>query len=66
MKKYQKMAALLIAICMLAFCMAGCGTSQSTASNTESTQNTPSSKPAESTTAEEEITITFWHTYGDS
>lgn len=66
MKKFQKVAAMLMAVCLLALSMAGCGTSQTTPSNTENTQNTPSSKPAASTSSEEEITITFWHTYGDS
>ena len=65
MKKVQKMTALLIAICMLAFCMAGCGTSQATTGGGNG-QNAPSNAPAAPGTAEKEITITFWHTYGDS
>ena len=65
MKKFQKVAAMLMAVCLLALCMAGCGASQTT-TESGNAQNTPSSKPVASTSSEEEITITFWHTYGDS
>jgi len=66
MKKLQKLAALLMVGCLLALSMAGCGTSQTAVSNTESAQSAANGAPAASAPAGKEITITFWHTYGDS
>ena len=66
--KFSRIAALVFALAMLALCMAGCGDSQNPPDASVST-GTP--KPSEAantdgTEPEEEITITFWHTYGDS
>ena len=55
--KWSKILALLMALTMLIVCVAGCG-NQSGTGTTDGTQNTENQ--------EEEVTITFWHTYGDS
>lgn len=62
MKKVMKIASSVLAVVMLVFCMTGCGA--------ENASETP--PPAESAAVgpdavqEEEITLTFWHTYGDA
>lgn len=64
MKKQEKRLALLLAAAMMIGCMAGCnGKEESEVSNTPtppSAQNTPEVK------TEDEITLTFWYTYGDN
>jgi len=65
---FSKMIALLLAVAMLAMCVAGCGGNQSTPSTTGDSDSTkaPASNETEGSNTDEEITITFWHTYGDS
>lgn len=65
---FSKMIALLLAVAMLAMCVAGCGGNQSTPSTTGDSDSTkaPASNETEGGNTDEEITITFWHTYGDS
>lgn len=64
MKKHTKRLALLLAAAMMIGCMAGCnGKKDPEVSNTPtppSAQNTPEVK------TEDEITLTFWYTYGDN
>lgn len=64
MKKHIKRLALLLAAAMMIGCMAGCnGKKEPEPSNTPtlpSAQNTPEVK------TEDEITLTFWYTYGDN
>ena len=60
-RKLSKLLALLMAMALLAICLTACGE--------EPTPSTESEQPgAESPNSgsDEEITITFWHTYGDS
>ena len=60
-RKLSKLLALLMAMALLAICLTACGE--------EPAPSTESEAPAEETPdggADEEITITFWHTYGDS
>lgn len=65
---FSKMIALLLAVAMLAMCVAGCGGNQSTPSTTGDSDSTKASasNETEGGNTDEEITITFWHTYGDS
>lgn len=65
---FSKMIALLLILAMLAMCMVGCGGNQNAPSTTGGSDSTktPASSEAEDNNIEEEITITFWHTYGDS
>lgn len=65
---FSKMIALLLIVAMLATCIVGCGGNQNTPSTTGASDSTkaPASDEAENNNTEEEITITFWHTYGDS
>lgn len=63
--KFSKVLALLLAIMMMAASLAGCadqGGTQSDAGSQESAGNAVESPGGE----EEEITLTFWYTYGDS
>ena len=62
MKKYMKIASAVLAVVVLVFCMAGCGAEK--ANETPQPAETAAAEPG--TPAEEEITITFWHTYGDA
>lgn len=65
---FSRIVALVLTLAMLALCMAGCGGSQNTpaaADGTDASQPSAAANPV-STEREEEITITFWHTYGDS
>jgi len=65
--KFLKIIALTMAIAMLALCMAGCGGNQgSPASSGTSGSTQPPAAITDSNGTDEEITITFWHTYGDS
>lgn len=66
--KFSRIAALVLALAMLALCMAGCGDSQNPSDASVSTGDPRPSEAAntDGTEPEEEITITFWHTYGDS
>lgn len=66
--KFSRIAALVLALAMLALCMAGCGDSQNPSDASVSTGDPKPSEAAntDGTEPEEEITITFWHTYGDS
>lgn len=65
---FSRIVALVLTLAMLALCMAGCGGSQNTPAATDGTDAPQPSETAnpDSTAPEEEITITFWHTYGDS
>lgn len=65
---FSRIAALVLALVMLALCMTGCGGGQNTPAATDGTGAPQPSEAAnpDSTDLEEEITITFWHTYGDS
>lgn len=68
MKAYfSKLAAVFLAIAMLAMCIAGCGGNgvpDATVNGSDhSSAASDSSDPQQPT---EEVTITFWHTYGDS
>ena len=65
---FSKMIALLLAVAMLAMCVAGCGGNQSTPSTTGDSDSTkaPASNETEGSNTDEEITITLWHTYGDT
>lgn len=64
MKKHAKQLALLLAATMMIGCMAGCnGKKDPEVSDTPTppaAQNTPEVK------TEDEITLTFWYTYGDN
>lgn len=68
MKAYfSKLAAVFLAIAMLAMCIAGCGgngvpdaTVNGSDHSSAASDNSDPQQPAE------EVTITFWHTYGDS
>ncbi len=64
MKKHAKQLALLLAATMMIGCMAGCnGRKDPEVSDTPTppaAQNTPEVK------TEDEITLTFWYTYGDN
>lgn len=64
---FSRIVALVLALVMLALCMTGCG-GQNTPAATDGTGAPQPSEAAnpDSTDLEEEITITFWHTYGDS
>lgn len=63
-----KLIALTLTIAVLVLCMAGCSGNQSPSAPSEPSGNTQA--PAATSTGDkdtdEEITITFWHTYGDS
>ena len=68
MKAYfSKLAAVFLAIAMLAMCIAGCGGNgvpDATVNGSDhSSAASDSSDPQQPT---EEVTSTFWHTYGDS
>ena len=64
MKKYRKLLALLLAFVMIALCAVGCGKTD----EPNASAGTPSSEPekTEPSVDAEPVTITFWHTYGDS
>ena len=64
MKKYRKLLALLLAFVMIALCAVGCGKTD----EPNASAGTPSSEPekTEPSGDAEPVTITFWHTYGDS
>lgn len=61
--KLAKLLALLLAAALLTACMAGCGATPEQPANTDSqTKNAP----ADTAPTDSEITLTFWHTYGDT
>ena len=64
-KNLSKLLALLLAIAMLAACMVGCSGNPENSSGTENDKPQTPASSGEST-GTDEITITFWHTYGDS
>lgn len=63
-----KLIALTLTIAVLVLCMAGCSGNQSPSAPSEPSGNTqaPAATSTGDTDTDEEITITFWHTYGDS
>lgn len=64
----SKWITLALAFAMLALCAAGCGGNQDTpapSGNADGTQP-PAAAVTDGAGTDEEITITFWHTYGDS
>lgn len=65
--KFSRMIALMLAITVLTMCLAGCG-GKTPPDVSAATNDTQSSEIADTTgtDAAEEITITFWHTYGDN
>ena len=62
--KLAKLLALLLAAALLTACMAGCTGKTEQPAKAEATEKAEPAK--DSTTADEEITLTFWHTYGDA
>ena len=68
MKAYfSKLAAVFLAIAMLAMCIAGCGgNGVPDATVTISDHSSAASDSSDPQQPAEEVTITFWHTYGDS
>lgn len=68
MKAYfSKLAAVFLAIAMLAMCIAGCGgNGVPDATVNGSDHSSAASDSSDPQQPAEEVTITFWHTYGDS
>ena len=62
--KLAKLLALLLAAALLTACMAGCTGKTEQPAKAEATEKAEPAK--DSTPADEEITLTFWHTYGDA
>lgn len=62
--KLAKLLALLLAAALLTACMAGCTGKTEQPAKAEATEKAEPAK--DSTLADEEITLTFWHTYGDA
>ncbi len=61
--KLAKLLALLLAAALLTACMAGCGAAPEQPANADKqTENTP----VDAAPTDSEITLTFWHTYGDA
>ena len=59
-KKLSKLLALLLAAALLALCLAGCGEEPAPPADSEQPETEGPDDGAE------EITLTFWHTYGDA
>ena len=64
--KLSRVIALLLVVAMLAVCAAGCDGSHGSTGTTNGSDGTQAAGNQETGNADEEITITFWHTYGDS
>lgn len=62
--KLAKLLALLLTAALLTACMAGCTGKTEQPAKAEATEKAEPAK--DSTLADEEITLTFWHTYGDA
>ena len=62
--KLAKLLALLLAAALLTACVAGCTGKTEQPAKAEATEKAEPAK--DSTPADEEITLTFWHTYGDA
>ena len=62
--KLAKLLALLLPAALLTACMAGCTGKTEQPAKAEATEKAEPAK--DSTPADEEITLTFWHTYGDA
>ena len=62
--KLAKLLALLLAAALLTACMAGCTGKTEQPAKAEATEKAEPAK--DSTPADEEIILTFWHTYGDA
>lgn len=62
--KLAKLLALLLAAALLTACMAGCTGKTEQPAKAEATEKAEPAK--DSAPADEEITLTFWHTYGDA
>ena len=62
--KLAKLLALLLAAALLTACMAGCTGKTEQPAKAEATEKAEPAK--DSTPVDEEITRTFWHTYGDA
>ena len=62
--KLAKLLALLLAAALLTACMAGCTGKTEQPAKAKATEKAEPAK--DSTPADEEITLTFWHTYGDA
>lgn len=62
--KLAKLLALLLAAALLTACMAGCTGKTEQPAKAEATEKAEPAK--DSTPEDEEITLTFWHTYGDA
>ena len=69
-KHFSKWMALMLALTMLCLCLGACGEPDTPVTDPAASTNKPADKPADTTgstqPASEPITITFWHTYGDS
>lgn len=57
-KSVSKWIALLLSVVMIVMCAAGCSKTQTQETATDDTTDAPAQ--------DEPVTITFWHTYGDS
>lgn len=64
--KLSRVIAMLLAVAVLAVCAAGCDSSQGNTGTTNSSDGNQVAGNQETGNTEKEITITFWHTYGDS
>lgn len=70
-KSVSKWIALLLSVAMIVMCAAGCSQAQTQEPSTDNAAETPAQAadtPAQAAEPEqaEPVTITFWHTYGDS
>jgi len=61
--KKSRLISLLAALTMIVASLTGCGAATET---TKVESNTTTEKAEETATTSEKVTITFWHTYGDS
>ena len=69
-KHFSKWMALVLALTMLCLCLGACGEPDTPVTDPAASTGKPTDKPADTTgstqPSSEPITITFWHTYGDS
>ena len=76
-KSVSKWIALLLSVVMIVMCAAGCSKTQTQETATDDTTDAPAQtadtpaqadepEQADAPAQDEPVTITFWHTYGDS